>query len=60
MQARRSVPLDGHPVSLESGRVDELIEAIRLGLTERLLRTPEKPLSLRRHREPAEEAGQGD
>lgn len=45
-QARRSVPLDGRPVSLEADRVTELIAAIRDGLREELLLSSDKPLSL--------------
>ncbi|OYW40755.1 MAG: hypothetical protein B7Z35_00745 [Hydrogenophilales bacterium 12-61-10] len=46
-QERRSVSLDGRPVSLEPDRIDELVEAIRTGILPDLLSTSDRPVSLR-------------
>jgi hypothetical protein len=46
-QERRSVSLDGRPVSLEPDRIDDLIEAIRTGISPDLLSTSDRPISLR-------------
>ena len=46
-QERRSVSLDGRPVSLEPDRIDELVEAIRTGISPDLLSTSDRPVSLR-------------
>ena len=46
-QERRSVSFDGRPVSLEPDRIDELIAAIRAGISPELLSTSDRPLSLR-------------
>ncbi len=46
-QARRSVLLDGRPVSLEPDRIDDLVEAIRIGISPDLLSTSDRPISLR-------------
>jgi len=46
-QERRSVSLDGRPVSLEPDRIDELVEAIRTGISTDLFSTSDRPVSLR-------------
>lgn len=46
LQARRSIELDGHPVTLEPDRVGELVERFRSGLTEAFLRTSDRPITL--------------
>ncbi len=51
-QERRSVSLDGRPVSLEPDRIDELVEAIRTGISDDLLSTSDRPVSLREIEEP--------
>ena len=46
-QERRSVSLDGRPVSLEPDRIDALVDAIRTGISPDLLSTSDRPVSLR-------------
>lgn len=46
-QERRSVSLDGRPVSLEPDSIDDLVEAIRTGISPDLLSTSDRPVSLR-------------
>lgn len=46
LQARRSVALDGRPVSLDPDRIADLIDRMRSGLTEELLRAPDRPVTL--------------
>ncbi len=46
LQARRSVALDGRPVSLDPDRIDDLIERMREGLTDELLQTSDRPVTL--------------
>ena len=46
LQARRSVALDGRPVSLDPDRIADLIDQMRDGLTEELLGTSDRPVTL--------------
>jgi hypothetical protein len=62
LQARRSVALDGRPVALDPDRVADLIERLREGLSEELLRTSDRPVRLeeleeRRRRKPGSSKG---
>ena len=46
LQARRSIDLDGDPVTLDPDHLANVIEQIRAGLTLELLRTSDRPVAL--------------